>query len=168
MLSILAPSGIVAWPQSKLSSCACIAIVPADPLLCEALPYTASRVPVLLCKVVIPKPGSLYVTWKHDTSYQLLLWRQRLPDPLGCMQKQTTPKQQVTDCITGSLSEETTVFIMTWWYGEEEASNGKCSTWMDRSWSPVFLQGHNYETFSIVSLLKFCLILTPRHNLVNR
>lgn len=128
MLSIPAPAGVVAWPQSKLSSCLCIAIVPtAGLLLCEPLPYTASRVKALLCKVVIPKPGSMYVAWKQDTSYQLLLWRQRLPALLGCMQKQSSPKQQVTDCIAGSLWEQTTMFVMTWWCEgrKKDTSNGK-------------------------------------------
>lgn len=75
MLSIHAPAGVVAWPQSKLSSCCCITIVPtAGLLLCELLPYTASRVQALMCKVVIPRPGGMYITRKHDTSYQLLLW----------------------------------------------------------------------------------------------
>lgn len=128
MLSIHAPAGVVAWPQSKLSSCCCITIVPtAGLLLCELLPYTASRVQALMCKVVIPRPGGMYITRKHDTSYQLLLWWQRLPAPLGCRQKQSSPKQQVTDCIVGSLWEQTTVFIMTWWYEgrKKDTSNGK-------------------------------------------
>jgi len=104
MLSIPAPAGIVARAQSKLSFFPCIAIVPAAGLLlCEPLLYTASRLQALLCKIVIPKPGSMYVIRKQDTSYQLLLWRQRLPPPLGCIQKQSFPKQQATNCIAGSL-----------------------------------------------------------------
>lgn len=62
MPSIPDPAGVVGWPEGKLSLCSCIAIVPTAGLsLCEPLPYTASRVQVLLQKVVIPKPGSMYV-----------------------------------------------------------------------------------------------------------
>jgi len=52
--------------------------------------------------------------------------------------------------------------------GEKKTHPMKVNTWVDSSWSPVFLEGHNYETFSVVNLLKVCLILIFRHNLVDR
>lgn len=124
--SCLCSNWTLAPEQTQLFTCIAI-ISTAGLVLCEPLPYTAHRVQVLLCKGIIPKHRSLYVTQKKDLSYQLLLGRQRLPALWDCIYKQSSLRQQVIDFITESLQDKITVFIMMWWYegGKKDKSSGK-------------------------------------------
>lgn len=74
MLSFPALAGTVVWSLSKLRSFPYKATFPTACLFCDPLPYTASRVQTLLCKAVIPKRGSMYVTQEWDACCQLCLW----------------------------------------------------------------------------------------------
>lgn len=74
MLSFPVLAGTAVWSLSKLRSFPYKATVPTACLFCESLPYTASRVQTLLCKAVIPKRGSMYVTQEWDACCQLCLW----------------------------------------------------------------------------------------------
>lgn len=148
--SCLCSNWTLAPEQTQLFPCIAV-ISMARLVLCEPLPYTAHRVQVLLCKGIIPKHRSMYVTQKKDLSYQLLLGRQRLPALWDCIYKQSSVRQQVIDFITESLQDKITVFIMMWliWRGKERQIQWKINAWMYRSWSLVLLQGHNCETVQL-------------------
>lgn len=88
---------------------------------------------MLLCKGIIPKCRSMYVTQKKGVSYELISCLSaapedtRLPVPWDCIYKQSSLRQQLIDCITESLQNKIAVFITMWWYEgrKKKTSNGK-------------------------------------------